>query len=41
MPVKHHTEETKRILSLKLSGEKNPMYGKRGPLSPNFGKKKK
>jgi len=40
MPVKHHTEETKRILSLKLSGEKNPMYGKRGPLSPNFGKKR-
>lgn len=30
--------ETKKKISEKIAGENHPMYGKRGPLSPNFGK---
>lgn len=39
---KHHTEKTvmkiKDTLRGKLSGEKNPMFGRRGELCPFFGK---
>jgi len=37
-----HSEETKAKLNSKrrnISGENNPMYGKRGEQNPNFGKK--
>lgn len=33
------SEERKRYLQQKYSGSGNPMYGKRGPLNPNWGKK--
>ena len=36
---KHHTEESKKKMSEAHSGEKNPMYGKRGQLCPNYGRK--
>lgn len=32
--------EVKRIKSQKLSGKNNPMYGRRGKLHPNYGKKR-
>jgi group I intron endonuclease len=32
------TEETKEILRQKLSGKNNPMFGKKGELSPFYGK---
>jgi hypothetical protein len=32
------SEECKLKLSLKVRGENNPMYGKKGPLHPKFGK---
>lgn len=34
------TPESKRKQSLKLSGVNNPMYGRRGELSPTFGRTK-
>ena len=37
--VRHaHSEETKLKMSLARKGDKHPMYGKRGELSPFFGK---
>lgn len=33
------TEEVKRNLSERMSGENNPLYGKRGKDSPRYGKK--
>lgn len=35
-----HTEQTLKLFSSQRKGEKNPMYGKRGNLSPSFGKKR-
>ena len=35
---KHHTEETKKLLSEKFSGENNPMYGRKGELAPCYGR---
>lgn len=32
--------EVKKIKSQKLSGKNNPMYGRRGELHPNYGKKR-
>lgn len=37
---KKHTEATKQQMSRANSGDKNPMFGKSGVLSPNFGKKR-
>lgn len=34
-----HTEEWKQLMSEKMSGVNNPMYGTKGEKSPNFGKK--
>lgn len=31
------SEETREKLRISLSGENNPMYGKKGPLCPSFG----
>lgn len=33
------SKETRNKLSISLSGEKNPMFGRKGENSPNFGKK--
>jgi group I intron endonuclease len=33
----NHTEETKKILSEKTSGENNPMFGRKGKDNPKFG----
>jgi hypothetical protein len=33
-----NTEDTKEERSKRVMGEKNPMYGKRGPDNPNYGK---
>jgi len=33
----HHTEETKKKMSLSNIGENNPMYGKIGDKNPNYG----
>jgi group I intron endonuclease len=41
---RQHTIETRRKISQShadVSGENNPMFGKRGKLSPNFGKSRK
>lgn len=38
MRKRKHTEETKALISLAMSGENNPMYGRRGENNPNFGK---
>lgn len=35
-----HKPETIEIISKKLSGSNNPMYGRKGNLSPSFGKKR-
>lgn len=34
-----YDDEYKRKMSIKLSGENNPMFGMKGELSPNWGKK--
>lgn len=36
---KHPSPETLLRLSAATTGEKNPMFGKRGPLAPGFGRK--
>ena len=36
---KHHLKETKRKISITKIGDKNPMFGLRGKLNPNFGRK--
>lgn len=38
--VQKQTPESKKKISEKVSGENHPMYGKRGSLSPNFGKRR-
>ena len=35
-----HTEETRELMSLSHSGEKNHMYGIRGKDNPNYGRKR-
>lgn len=37
---KAHTEEWRKNMSERMSGENHPHYGKRGKLAPNFGKKR-
>lgn len=40
---KHHSDETRKLMRenhADFSGENHPNYGKRGPESPNFGKKR-
>ncbi len=36
--VQKQSLESKKKISEKTSGKNHPMYGKRGPLSPNYGK---
>lgn len=36
---RHHSEETRRKISLAISGERNYWYGKTGERAPNYGKK--
>jgi hypothetical protein len=38
--LQHHTENSKKILSEKNTGENNAMYGKKGEKSPSFGLKR-
>lgn len=35
-----HTEETRKLMSIAHSGEKNHMYGIRGKDNPNYGRKR-
>lgn len=35
---RHHSEETRRKISLAVKGERNYWFGKKGELNPNFGK---
>lgn len=35
----HLSYETKKKISVKTSGKNNPMYGKRGVLNPNYGRR--
>ena len=37
MMIKKHSDETKLKISLSKIGSKNPMYGKKGVLSPRYG----
>jgi group I intron endonuclease len=36
---KKHTEEWKKIMAERIKGERHPMFGKRGILSPTFNRK--